>query len=76
MKTSRTHGLIVFLLSVISSYSIIASISDDEDEFGIFVSDQSANGSSFYKSFDVQEGSLLCFLLLEFDIFLGESGEE
>ena len=76
MKTSWTHSLIVFPLSVISSYSIIAGVSDDKDRFGIIVSDWSAHGSSFYESFDIHEGLLLHFLLLKLDIFLCKSGEE
>ena len=76
MKTSRTHSLIIFLLSIISSYSVIAGVSDDEDRFGIIVSDRSANGGSFNESFDVYERLLLFFLLFEFDIFLSETREE
>ena len=76
MKTSWTHGLIVFPLSVIPSYSVIAGVSDDEDGFGIIVSDRSANGGSFNESFDVHEGFLLFFLLFEFDTFLSETREE
>jgi hypothetical protein len=73
MKTSRTHGLIVFLLSVVSTYRIIASVRDDEDRFRIIVRDQSVNGGSFYESFDVYKDSLLWFVLFKFDTLLSES---
>ena len=76
MKTSWTHSLIVFLLSVILSYSVITGVSDDEDEFEIIVSDQSANESSFNESFNIYESLLLYFLLLKFDIFLSESRQK
>ena len=59
MKTSRTHSLIVFPLSVVSTYRIIAGVRDDEDGFGIIVRDRSANEGSFYESFNVYKGSLL-----------------
>ena len=59
MKTSWTHSLIVFPLSVVSTYRIIAGVRDDEDEFGIIIRYQSVNRGSFYESFDVYKGSLL-----------------
>jgi hypothetical protein len=59
MKISWTHSLIVFPLSVVSTYRIITGVCDDEDEFEIIVRDQSVNRGSFYKSFDVYKDSLL-----------------
>jgi hypothetical protein len=73
MKTSRTHSLIVFPLSVVSTYRIIAGVCDDEDRFEIIVRDRSVNESSFYESFDVYKGSLLWFVPFKFDTLLSKS---
>jgi hypothetical protein len=76
MESGGIYTLIVPSLSVITSYGMITDISDDEDRIWVIVGNGSANGSLFHETLDVHECSLLCLLPLEFDIFLGESGEE
>jgi hypothetical protein len=76
MESGGIHTLIIPSLSIITSYDMITGISDDEDRIWVIVGNGSVNGSLFHETLDIHEYSLLYLLPLEFDIFLGESGEE
>jgi hypothetical protein len=76
VKAGGTYGLIILSLPVIISYDVITGISDDEDRIWVIVGNRSADGGLFHEAFDVHERLLLYLLPFEFDIFLGESGEE
>jgi hypothetical protein len=76
VKAGGTYGLVILSLPVITSYSMIAGVSDDENRIWVIVRDRSAYGSLFYETLDIQEYLLLRVLPLEFDIFLDESREE
>ena len=76
MEPRGTHCLVVFSLAIISFYSIVAGINDDEDRLRVVIGNWPANRCVLYKSFDVLKCLLLCFLPLEFDTFLRESREE
>jgi hypothetical protein len=77
MEPGGTHGLLLILsLPVISSYGVIAGVSDDEIRIRIVIGDRSANGDLFYESFDIHESLLLYLLPLEFNTLFGESREE
>jgi hypothetical protein len=76
MESSGIYTLIVLSLSVITSYDIIAGVSNDEDRIWVIVGNRSVDGGLFHETLDIHEGLLLYLLPLEFDIFLDESGEE
>jgi hypothetical protein len=76
VKAGGMYGLIVLSLPVITSYGVIAGVSDDEDRIWVIVGNRSADGGLFHEALDVHERLLLYLLPLEFDIFLDESGEE
>jgi hypothetical protein len=76
MESGGMYTLIVLSLPVITSYDMITGVSDDEDRIWVIVGNQSADGGLFHEALDVHEGLLLHLLPLEFDTFLGESGEE
>ena len=70
------YGLIVLSLPVITSYDMITDVSDDEDRIWVIVGNRSVDGDLLHETLDIHERLLLYLLPLEFDIFLGESGEE
>jgi hypothetical protein len=76
MESGGMYTLIVLSLPVITSYDMIADISDDEDRIWVIVGNRSVDGGLFHEALDIHEGLLLHLLPLEFDIFLDESGEE
>jgi hypothetical protein len=76
VKAGGTYGLIVLSLPVITSYGVIAGVSDDEDRIWVIIGNRSADGGLFHEALDIHEYLLLYLLPLEFDTFLGESGEE
>ena len=76
MKLRETHDLVIHFLVVISFYSVVTGIGDDENRLGIVVGNRSANRSVFYKSFDVHKCLLLSLFSLEYDTLLSESREE
>jgi hypothetical protein len=73
MKSGGMYDLIILSLPVITSYSVIIGISDDENRIRVIIEDRSIYGGLFYEAFDIHESLLLRVLPLEFDIFLDES---
>jgi hypothetical protein len=76
MESGGAYGLVILSLPVITSYSVIAGISDDENRLWVIVGNRSVDGGLLYEALYVQECFLLRLLPLEFDTFLGESREE
>jgi hypothetical protein len=76
MESGGTYTLIVLSLSIITSYGMIAGISDDENRIWVIVGNRSANGGLFHETLDIHEDLLLRLLPLEFDTLLDESREE
>jgi hypothetical protein len=76
VKAGGMYSLIVLSLPVITSYDMITGVSDDEDRIWVIVGNRSVDGGLFHKALDIHERLLLYLLPLEFDTFLGESGEE
>jgi hypothetical protein len=76
VKAGGIYGLIILSLSIITSYSVIAGVSDDENRIWVIIGNRSIYGSLFYEALDIHEYFLLYILPLEVDIFLDKSREE
>jgi hypothetical protein len=76
VKAGGTYGLVILSLPIITSYSVITGVSDDENRIWVIVGNRSVYRSIFYEALDIHESLLLCILPFEFDIFLDESREE
>jgi hypothetical protein len=76
MESGGTYDLIILSLPIITSYSMITGISDDENRLWVIIGNRSIDGDLLYEVLYIQECFLLRLLPLEFDIFLGESREE
>jgi hypothetical protein len=76
MKSDGVYDLVILSLPVITSYSMIAGISHDEDRLWVIVGNRSVDGGLLYETLYIREYFLLRLLPLEFDIFLDESREE